>query len=250
MKKGGRFMNSITMNIEKWIALSPGLSSDLDWKNWSKADKKWPEELTPVAANLIKPMLRRRMSSLSKLALQSALQISQDQKIDYIIFSSRHGELTRTVKLIKEIMAGEEASPIAFSQSVHNTASGLFTILTNRAVPVTSISATEGPFTSAFVEAYGYLQDNPTHQVLLVDFDEPLSAPYQYQEEQGYSIYQGYALSMILSAGESFSLSWKPSANEGQVDFPLTFELIDFLLKDEKQAHISGKQLTYLLEKK
>jgi hypothetical protein len=243
-------MSSIKINIEKWYALSPGLSSNDAWRDWSKADKQWPDELLPVPVNLIKPMIRRRLSFLSKLALQSALQVAVDQQIDYIIFSSRHGELTRTVKLIKEIMEGEDASPIAFSQSVHNTASGLFTILTNRAVPVVSVSAIEGPFTSAFVEASIYLHENPADKVLLVDFDEPLPAPYQSQEERGYLNYHGYALSMILSVGDNVTISWSPAKTESLVNYPLAFELIDFLLNDEKERRVAGKKLLYSLEKK
>ena len=254
-REKGNQVTKLTINIDEWCALSPGLISASDWSEWSKHKKQWPSELTPVPANLIKPMIRRRMSSLSKLALQSSLRLSQDKQIDYIIFSSRHGELTRTVKLIKEIMAGEEASPIAFSQSVHNTASGLFTILTQRATPVTSISALEGPFRSAFVEAFIYLQDNPKHKVLLVDFDEPLPAPYQSQEDEGNKQYQGYALSLILSHGHDFSISWQAKSAKTTPDYPLSFELIDFLLKQEDSSNAGskisfpGKHHTYSLEK-
>ncbi|MFT7053459.1 MAG: 3-oxoacyl-(acyl-carrier-protein) synthase, partial [Psychromonas sp.] len=198
-------MNSININITNWSALSSGLIESNDWLEWSKNNKQWPMTPAPTPDFLIPPMMRRRMSSLSKLALQSALQISAQQKIDYIVFSSRHGELTRTVKLIEDIINGGDASPIFFSQSVHNTAAGLFTIAAKRTTPVTSLAAAENSLHYAFIEASAYLQENPQDTVLLVNFDEPLAAPYQQFETQ---TYKGYALAMLLATGDKFQLNW------------------------------------------
>jgi hypothetical protein len=235
-------MSLITFNINSWVALSPGLLTTEAWHSWSNSNQIWPGELTPVPVNLIKPMMRRRMSSLSKLALQAALQISVDQRIDYIIFSSRHGELTRTAKLIKDIMSGEDASPTAFSQSVHNTAAGLFTIGSHRATPVTSLSAVESSVHHALIEAAIYLQEKPTHQVLLVDFDEPLPAPYQQYESQPY---QGYAFATLLSFGEQYQLSWSKNNLSSADQLPQSFAIIDYLLNDEKQKNIADKRLKW-----
>lgn len=235
-------MSSINFNIDNWLALSPGLLSLEEWFNWSNNNQKWPIDPKPVVADLIKPMMRRRMSSLSKLALQTALQISKGQSIDYIVFSSRHGELTRTVKLIEEIMVGGDASPIAFSQSVHNTAAGLFTISTNRATPVTSLAAVESTLHHALIEVFIYLQENPTHHVLLVDFDEPLPVPYQQYEKQNY---QGVAFAALLSAGKQYQLSWEKSSSPAEVQLPQSFAVIDYLLNNKKQKTIIDSRLQW-----
>lgn len=231
-------MNLINFNIDDWIGLSPSLLTQSDWLAWSKNNQKWPGALTPVPANLIKPMVRRRMSSLSKLALQAALQISVDASIDYIIFASRHGELTRTVKLIEDILQGEDASPMAFSQSVHNTAAGLFTISANRATPVTSIAAVESTLHHALIEAAVYLQENPQHRVLVVDFDEPL--PTQYEKYEQPVDYQGYAFAAILSHGDQFQLSWEKNnqVEPLQPQRPQSLSVIDFVVKGAQQATI------------
>lgn len=240
-------MNSISFNIDKWIALSPGLLNTEEWLHWSKNDHVWPTEPNPVPANLIKPMMRRRMSSLSKLALQAALQISVDQEIDYIIFSSRHGELTRTAKLIEDIMAGQDASPMAFSQSVHNTAAGLFTISANRATPVTSLAAVESTLHHALIEASIYLYENPNASVLLVDFDEPLPAPYQNFEQQ---TYQGYAFASILTAGNQYQLSWCKNRLPVNETLPQSFMVIDFLLNEYKQKSIMDNRFKWMWARK
>ena len=236
-------MSSINFNIDKWIALSPGLLSTEDWLNWSKNDHIWPSEPSPAPVNLIKPMMRRRMSSLSKLALQAALQVSENQDIDYIIFSSRHGELTRTAKLIEDIMAGQDASPMAFSQSVHNTAAGLFTISANRATPVTSLAAVESSLHHALIEASIYLQENPSSAVLLVDFDEPLPVPYQQYEQL---TYQGYAFAAILTAGDQLQLSWCKNRLPVSDSLPQSFNVIDFLLNENQQKSIIDHRFKWI----
>ena len=235
-------MSSINFTIDNWLALSPGLLTSEAWLEWSKNNHRWPVELTPVPANLIKPMARRRMSSLSKLALQAALQLSAEQSIDYIVFSSRHGELTRTVKLIEDIMSGEDASPMAFSQSVHNTAAGLFTISTDRATPVTSIAAVESTVHHALIEAAIYLQENPDHRVLLVDFDEPLLAPYPRNEQQ---VSQGVAFAALLSKGDQYQVSWSKNTETIAPLLPQSFALIDYLLNNEKQVTITDNRFCW-----
>ncbi|MEI6897970.1 MAG: beta-ketoacyl synthase chain length factor [Psychromonas sp.] len=244
-------MNLINFNIDNWMALSPGLTNQENWLNWSINDNQWPDELSVVAVNLIKPMMRRRMSSLSKLALQSALQISKQERIDYIVFSSRHGELTRTVKLIEDIMKGEDASPLAFSQSVHNTAAGLFTISSHRATPVTSLAAVESTLHHALIESAIYLQEYPSHRVLVVDFDEPLPQPYTKYEGQSddHKPYQGYAFAALLSAGQQFQLSWDKSTAALLSPFPQTLSIIDFLIQEKQRVVISDARFFWSWER-
>ncbi len=205
--------NTIYFCIEHWQALCAGLSEHTDWQQWARdnqlPDVQWPQDAQVPASNLIPAMMRRRMSALSKLALQTAcLLLQQSTQVDYLIFSSRHGELHRTVELLQDIINGQDASPTAFSQSVHNTSAGLFTIATKQAIPATSIAAGEHTLHSALIEAYAYLADNPHHKVLLIDFDQPLPAPYD-QYEQHLPHYPGYALGMLLSGGKQYQLTWQ-----------------------------------------
>ena len=222
-------MPQITFNLNKWQALSPGLA-DLDrWKTWAELDMTWPQNPNAAPADLIPAMMRRRTSSLSKLALQTAISLTEDQNIDYIIFSSRHGELTRTVKLLEALLQGEEASPTMFSQTVHNTAAGLFTIATKRATPVTSLASGENTFHCALIEAAAYLSEHPGHQVLLVDFDEPLPAPYS---DFDHGTYQGYALGMLLTGGTDYQLSWESRPYPAPSPNPQTLTVIRHLAQE------------------
>ncbi|MDD1791866.1 beta-ketoacyl synthase chain length factor [Enterovibrio sp. ZSDZ42] len=197
-------MSSIQFNLRKLNALSPGLVNQEDWTNWSHLDYQWPEGENTPPASAIPAMMRRRMSAISKLAVQIATELIEHESVDFVVFSSRHGELQRTITLLNEIQAGQDASPTAFSQSVHNTAAGLFTIATKQAIPATSLSGGEDSFHYALTEAAIYLTENPKHKVLVVDFDAPLPEPYtpfnQYHVPP-------YAFGVIIEHGEQFTVS-------------------------------------------
>ncbi|MGF1688554.1 beta-ketoacyl synthase chain length factor [Photobacterium japonica] len=204
-------MNKVRFDIADWHALSPGMANQSDWAAWAANGKAWPTDPAPVAVGDIPAMMRRRMSLLSKLAIQTAMTLVQSHSVDFIVFSSRHGELHRTVTLLQDVLRGDDASPIAFSQSVHNTAAGLLTIATKLAIPVTSIAAGEHSLHAALIDAAAYLAEHPTHRVLVVDFDEPLPVPYDIYEPQPH---QGFALGMVITQGEQCTLRWQraPSA--------------------------------------
>lgn len=223
-------------NIIDWHAISAGIDTKAAWLQWQETNFTWPEgEKAPV--DKIPAMARRRMSSLSKLAVQTALTLVQEQEIDYLIFASRHGELTRTCALLEDILKGEDASPMAFSQSVHNTAAGLFTITAKKAIPVTSIAAGENTFHSALIEAAAYLSDNSNDKVLVIDFDEPLPSHYQEFEQQEY---QGYAFGLILSTGSDYSLQWNNKPANKHDEMPHGLQCISKLVGSHSQWMIES----------
>lgn len=232
-------MDAIAFNINNWFAISAGIESKQAWQQWHQELCEWPPVTEKIKADLIPPMMRRRMSNLSKIAVQTALQVSQSQQIDYIVFSSNHGELTRTASLLGDIMQGKDASPMAFSQSVHNTASGLFTIASERATPVTSIASTENGLPNAIIEAYCYLSEYPNSQVLVVDFDEPLPEIYQQYETQNY---QYYALAMLINNGRNFTLSQKLNNKNTQPSLPHALQFINWLVSEQKTVQINSNK--------
>ncbi|MBD1575189.1 beta-ketoacyl synthase chain length factor [Vibrio sp. S11_S32] len=217
-------MSTIAFNIQHWQALSCGLDSSQSWQAWaqlkmtvkkpSQTSQAWPQDTPTPKSDLIPAMMRRRMSPLSKQALQVAISLkqrldTQQQAIDYLIFSCRHGELARTTTLLQQVLSGEDASPTAFSQSVHNTSAGLFTIATHSPIPATSLAAGESTLHHALIEASSYLSQHPTHRVLVIDFDESLSQPYQHFESQPHP---GYAFGLVLTHGNQVELSWRKNS--------------------------------------
>ncbi|EJE4161138.1 beta-ketoacyl synthase chain length factor [Vibrio parahaemolyticus] len=227
----------ISFNIDAWTANSLGLSQPDEWKEWA-ASGNWPQDGKVNVAD-IPAMIRRRMSPLSKLAVQTAIELLKQHQVDYLVFSSRHGELHRSVALVKDIINGEEASPMAFSQSVHNTAAGLATIATKQPIPLTSIAAAENTFQSAILEAWLFLSDNPDKKVLLVDFDEPMPDSYlEYENQQ----YQGFGLGLILSHGDGFTVQSGISAKCSNHPLPQGLAFLQHYLSDENQWTIHAPQ--------
>ena len=239
-------MNSINFNITKWFALCPDAEQENGWGTLSENQPLCLGVLNEPPIDLIPPMMRRRMSSLSKLAVQTAIQLSLDNEINYIVFASRHGELTRTVKLIEDIITGNDASPIIFSQSVHNTAAGLFTIATKLAVPVCSLAAGENTLHSALIEASSYLQEYPQDKVLVVNFDETLPEPYQAFEEQAY---QAFALGLLLESGNKFQIKSIKQSQESENSSPQAFCCIDYLLNNKKTLVMNSHKTRWFWEK-
>ncbi|PSU35785.1 beta-ketoacyl synthase chain length factor [Photobacterium lutimaris] len=236
-------MGSIHFNIESWLSISPGLTTKEQWQSWALNNQEWPKISDPVPVYEIPVVFRRRMSLLSKLALQAALSLVKNDDVSFIIFSSRHGELHRTIKLLTDVLQGDDASPMGFSQSVHNTAAGLLTIVMKQQIPVTSIAAGEHSLHSALIEASAYLNEHPSHRVLVVDFDEPLPAPYGEFEE---TPHRAYALGMVLSGGDQYRVSWqgvKPNIPRQEcIGLPQSLDVIAHLVCEDRKWRVSGQR--------
>ncbi|VTP60563.1 Uncharacterised protein [Serratia rubidaea] len=99
--------------------------------------------------------------------------------MDLAIFTSRHGELERTHKILQHLHQKQPLSPTDFAMSVHNTAAGWLTIIAKNTLPTTSLAAGEDSFQQGMIEAQGVLASGAATRVLLVDFDGALPEVYQ-----------------------------------------------------------------------
>ncbi|MGA7817396.1 beta-ketoacyl synthase chain length factor, partial [Caballeronia sp.] len=101
--------------------------------HWTLPVARWSATAAgKVDIGFIEPMVRRRLSSLSRIALKVAHdcvghqrhQHDQDNLHDErgvrIVFASRHGELRRTTEILRAIGEEEAVSPTSFSLSVLN----------------------------------------------------------------------------------------------------------------------------------
>lgn len=185
----------LRLQVERWSFWSPESPDPAGWaSHWQKpgADRLDGE---PDATS-IPGMHRRRMSRLSRMALAAALDASCGEAVDYSIFCSQHGEIVRTSALLLSMTQGIELSPTAFAQSVHNTGSGLFTVIAKTNAPSSSIASGANTFAYGWMDAQAYLTENPKHRVLLVDFDEVIPDEYQTYSNQ---VISDHALALVLS---------------------------------------------------
>ncbi|RCU52779.1 3-oxoacyl-ACP synthase [Corallincola holothuriorum] len=171
-------MEEFPLQLVNWSAWAPTLETKVAWENWAGVPPTMEEPKVPQA-KCIPPMQRRRCSRLTKMALQVANEACEELSVDFSLFCSRHGELHRTVKLLEDVVTQNELSPMAFAQSVHNTASGLHGIINQTYIPSTSIAATRDMVEQAWIEAYAFLRLNRDKKVLMIVFDETVPSQYR-----------------------------------------------------------------------
>lgn len=121
---------------------------------------------------------RRRLSRPARLALQVAYDCLAGEQADHIVWSSRHGDSTKTLDILHDLARDEAVSPTAFSTSVHNAPAGLYSILFGDDCPSTSLSARTESLSQACWEAAALLGSGQAKRVLVVCYDEPSSEPY------------------------------------------------------------------------
>ena len=122
--------------------------------------------------SFVEPILRRRLSSLSRVVLGLAHECAHDIPCVRIVFASRHGELARTTTMLDSLAQGESLSPTLFSMSVLNASISVFSMLEKNTGPVTAISAGTASFGLGLLESCVQQEENPDQSVLFIYADE------------------------------------------------------------------------------
>ncbi len=157
------------------------------WSSWPAAASAAPD------IGFIEPIVRRRLSTLTKVALKVAHDcVAQDAV--RVVFASRHGELRRTTDILRTLSAGEPVSPTAFSLSVLNAMTGVFGIARGDRSAASAISAGAETLGYALLEAHAQYATQPDSPVLLVYADEPADPAYGTIEDE----VQGGAVALLL----------------------------------------------------
>jgi hypothetical protein len=163
---------------------------------WTMPVSRWSTTAAAATADIsfIEPIVRRRLSSLSRSALKVAHDCVAGCDRVRVVFASRHGELRRTTEILRAISTGESVSPTAFSLSVLNAMTGIFGIARGDRSPASAISAGAETLGYALLEAHAQFEADSSSPVLLVYADEPADAAYGTIEDE----VQGGALAILL----------------------------------------------------
>jgi len=205
---------SFRCELLDWLAWAPEMETKQQWKDWALANqnvatkRSWPNIDAPLLASIepsttfLPLKLRKKLSGLTKISLWLAHHIlSSNPQPGHIstVFASRHGESSFTVDLLNEICAALPLSPMAFSRSVHNTASGIFGIAQNNTASSTAIAAMHNTFEMGLLQAVSSLQFEERILYVMVDDSIPEDfAPYVNELWGKY----GVALLLGRSSGE------------------------------------------------
>ena len=225
--------SGVSFSIASYAAWAPGVETDEAWRAWANVNCVITGE-NGAPVNAMPPMLRRRAGFLGKMALEVAYQCL-GQRIDVpTLFSSRHGEASRSVDLLLDLANGVPLSPTSFGLSVHNATGGLFSIARGDHASNIALSAGRSSVEHAVIEACGLLAEGEP-AVLLVVYDCPLPTPYrvfQDCDEQPFA----WAWLMQPAADDLVSLTWSDASQHSPQScerLPAGLEVLRFYLRKD-----------------
>lgn len=210
--------NCIDLIVSRWSAWSPGLGDRSSWQAWAHGQGRKSEPANPDV-RFVEPLLRRRLSPLSRMVFRVAedcLDGLEREEPPLSVFCSRFGEFSRAFEMLSELATEQAPSPLAFSLSVHNTASSLFSIMRQDRAHSTALAAGEATLEAGFLAAWCLLREGEADEVLLLYGDRPLPDLYAPPET---SISEPLALGFLLrlsqlgEAAQRLALTWRPNGS-------------------------------------
>ena len=240
-------MISVTATLERWTAWAPGLETAEQWQNWTGDTNLIGDQGSP-SVKFLPAMFRRRLSQLSKLALTSAYSCIKDDGPISTVFVSRYGELNTTVKLLEDIASNMPISPTGFSTSVHNTASGMYSIANNDQSPTTAIAAGADSLEAGFIEAACQLSSLRQNRVMLILAEEPL---HHYYRQYSDMPEKPFAIALLLSrkdSGMKLSLTSNNLLESPPTKQQHGLSLLQLLSGQETTLEITGERLKWKWE--
>jgi len=228
------------MCISAHAAWAPGLGEGAAWISWSGGNLPEDDGSAPEV-RFVDALLRRRLGRLSRMALRVAAAVSEGRTSLSTIFSSRHGELSRTVGMLHALAAEEAPSPAAFSLSVHNSAAGIHAIARADRSPATALAAGEETLLWALQDAASRLAADPDAAILLVYADEPLPGEYR---AFACAHESAHAIALLLRSGAGLNLAWEENKDVPPSREPLSLALLAHLLGRRERIDWHGERLS------
>jgi hypothetical protein len=220
-------------SVGSFAAWAPQVETSDAWLAWAYGDQLIAGESTP-SVQPMPSMLRRRAGFLSKMALEVAYQCLGTKTNVPTVFSSRHGEASRSADLLLDLARGVPLSPTSFSLSVHNATGGLFSIARSDRAANIALAGGTSTVEDAVIEACGLMAEGEP-AVLLVVYDCPLPSLYSNYED---CCEQPYAWGWLVHppAEEVFSLSWDAGLQGSPLPakrLPAGLEVLRFYLRKD-----------------
>ncbi|MEN4977975.1 beta-ketoacyl synthase chain length factor [Erwinia billingiae] len=236
----------LAFTLLDWQASAPGLNEQADWQQWASQTLDI-DASRPMAKTRFLPMMTaRRLMGGSRAAVESGLALMARQRVDAIVFTSRHGELERNLRILTSLAKEESLSPTDFAMSVHNAAVGSLTIAAAAPLVSTSLAAGVDSFQQGLVEVSA-LHSAGYHQVLLVDFDGAIPEFYHPHVAEG-AMHSPYAVALLLAAGDACCCQSSPANNQEAGGLPQSLLFIHAWLARTCAFTLKGDRLNWAWE--
>lgn len=236
--------------IDSWAAYAPGMTAAGQWKNWATKPCLPRMETAPAPAPVadMPALLRRRLGPLGRMAAQVAFECLHSKPEMPVIFSSRYGDIVRSLDLLCDYSRGEPVSAADFALSVHNSIGAVISIARKDVGHYSSVAGGDASAAAGVVEAVGLLDDGAP-QVMLVHYDTGLPGDHAaFTDEPLAGADTGYAWAWCLrsppptGARLSLQLSGPESGRRAALSPQLPFGLdaLRFALSDDQSLERSS----------
>ncbi len=239
----GRNDNVISFHLSDWAAWAPGLEDRTAWEAWARSPWLPHGDQTPALAE-VPAMQRRRIERLGRMAMQAALWCGEARAEGVpVVFSSRHGDVQRSLALMQQQARGEPMSPAGFSLSVHNAVAAMHSIALGLRGNYTALAAARACAENALVEAVGLLADG-ADEVQVVLYDASLPDAYAPFLDEPDPFHAWSCRVRSTGAGAKISLGWR-DADAETCDpelLPASLGALRFLLSDAPlRVHVADR---------
>jgi hypothetical protein len=230
---------TLNFNVETWNVWPPISPGEDD------------QVLMNQYLSVLPKLLKRRLSPLARTVFASLIPcLNNDAATIPVIFSSSHGELERSLHMMKEIAKGESISPTTFSLSVHNSIAGLFAIMFANKLENTVIAPAEEGIAAGLIETIAMLNEG-WDRVIVVFYDAPLPDFYPAQPFK-LSAPATQAVTLRLYRDENrpeFTLTRiQATGNDGEQTQHLPL-LIDFLKGRQTDLYLRNRRHGWHIQK-
>ncbi|TCL04067.1 beta-ketoacyl synthase chain length factor [Sodalis ligni] len=233
----------LTFSLLDWQASAPGLGEADEWLRWAGLPAFIDPKRPLAKCNELPMMTARRLNSGSRAAVDCGLALLRRQKVDAIVFTSRHGELERNLRILRALAQEEETSPTDFAMSVHNAAAGSLTIAAAMPLVTTSLAAGMDTFQQGLVEAAA-LQSAGYERILLVDFDGVIPEFYQDAIPVQMPRYP-YAVALLLTKGKTMSCESDMASAGEEPSMAQSLQFLHAALAEQPRFVIYGERLAW-----
>ncbi len=224
---------AIAVSLKAWSGWAPGMPDREHWQRWL-AEGTGQQGSERPACKMIPPMLRRRCTMNTRMALESALTVCQEAGVDpkqvQLFHGTTNGEISSLNRLLHDLADDEPLSPTAFTNSVHHVPTGYFSIATQHMGLSRTISAFEDTFTCTFLDMLGRFARNRNQPALLIVGDELPPEPFDILLASPPIPYTVSLLFTACEPGTPSSITFSRDLNSEIVDRPHNIQpLFDFL---------------------
>jgi hypothetical protein len=151
-------------------------------------------EFTPPAYGLLVGRARRFTSLVTQMHVEVCGALQPDAQRAPAVFATCHGEIQTCERLITDFRDTSMVSSARFALSVHNTASGMYSVATGSTAPTTTITGANA-IAAGWLEA-SLIALDADRPVLLSIADEPVPAVFGAPSQP-----VGFAAAFLVGAG-------------------------------------------------